>query len=515
MNAVMRAITNVAGLIVTAAVIAPACSAPNENQAPPTERSAVFEGARLITGDGSAPIEDSIFTVMDGAFGLVGRRSEVQIPSGATRVDLTGKTVMPAMVDLHGHLGFQNVPAASMSKEMFTRENLIDHLERLAYHGISAVVDIADLVDRSDLHGGRTTWGDVPLRMRNEIVPGAALFKTAGPGIAWPGSGAQGHPSRSDVPYPVTTVAEAREAVADYARMNPEFIKIWIDDRDGKAKKLTPPIYRAIAEEARARNVPVVAHNVKLADAKELMRAGVEGWVHTPVRGGDEVDDELVAIVKGRIAKNDRPNMWMTPGLRPTWMNTFGGTRPAWVDDPLLLDTYSAEQNQQHLADDLAHLTKEQVESARRSLERDGRNTMRLRAAGIRVGLGTDTGQIRHRIAYFAHLELEALVAIGMSPAEVIVAATRDSADIAKVNTGLVAAGRNADFVVLDANPLDNIANTRRINRVYLRGQEVDRAGLRARWQAQMKSGQRVTSTSSSASRLGPSTSTARTSPSL
>ena len=75
----------------------------------------------------------------------------------------------------------------------------------------------------------------------------------------------------------MTTVAEAREAVADYARMNPEFIKIWADDRDGKAKKLTPPIYRAIAEEARAQH-PVVAHNVTLADAKELMRAGVEGW---------------------------------------------------------------------------------------------------------------------------------------------------------------------------------------------------------------------------------------------
>ena len=157
---------------------------------------------------------------------------------------------MPAMVDLHGHLGFQNVPAASMSKEMYAGES--HRPSRASRHGISAVVDIADLVDRSDLHGGRTKWGDVPLRMRNEIVPGAALFKTAGPGIAWPGSGAQGHPSRSDVPYPVTTVAEAREAVADYARMNPEFIKIWADDRDGKAKKLTPPIYRAIAEEALA-----------------------------------------------------------------------------------------------------------------------------------------------------------------------------------------------------------------------------------------------------------------------
>ena len=282
----------------------------------------------------------------------------------------------------------------------------------------------------------------------------------------------------------MTTVDEAREAVADYASIKPEFIKIWVDDRGGRAKKLTPPIYRAIAEEAHARNIPVVAHNVTLADAKELMRAGVEGWVHVPVRGGDEVDEEILAIVKERIAKGDRPNLWMTPGLRPTWMNTQGGTRPAWLDDPLLQDTYAPAHNQQHLADDLARLTPAQVDDARRSLERDGRNTMRLRAAGVRVVLGTDTGQIRHRIAYFAHLELETLVAIGMTPAEVITAATRDSAEVAKSNTGLVAAGRNADFVVLDANPLDRIANTRRINKVYLRGQEVDRARLRARWRA-------------------------------
>jgi imidazolonepropionase-like amidohydrolase len=389
------------------------------------------------------------------------------------------------MVDLHGHLGFQNVAAGTMSKETFTRENLIDHLERLAYHGISGVIGIADLVDRSDLRGGRTGWGDVPLRVRNEIIPGAALFRTAGPGIAWPGSGAQGHPSRADVPYPVTTVDEAREAVQDYAAMKPEFIKIWVDDRDGRAKKLTPPIYRAIAEEAQKHNIPVVAHNVTLADAKALARAGVEGWVHVPVRGGDVVDDELVEIIRARIASKDRPNMWMTPGLRPAWMSAQGGGRPAWLDDPLLQDTYPPQHNQEHLADELARMTPEQVDTARRSLERDGRNTMRLRAAGIRVVLGTDTGQIRHRIAYFAHLELESLVAIGMTPAEVIVAATRDSADVAKMNTGMVAPGRSADFIVLDANPLENIANTRKIASVYLRGEEVDRAGLRARWRAQ------------------------------
>src|SRR5688572_10814988 len=121
-----------------------ACSSPPQNQTE-VSRATVFEGARLITGDGSQPIDDSAFIIENGQFTRVGRRAEVSPPAGATRVDLTGKTVMPTMVDLHGHLGFQNVPAATMSKETFTRENLIDHLQRLAYHGISGVIGIADL----------------------------------------------------------------------------------------------------------------------------------------------------------------------------------------------------------------------------------------------------------------------------------------------------------------------------------------------------------------------------------
>jgi N-acetylglucosamine-6-phosphate deacetylase len=175
MNAVMRR-TSVAALLAVAALVTAGCS-PRQEAGSGTEQVTVYEGARLITGDGSAPIEDSVFTVSAGTFASVGRRGELQVPPDAERVDLTGKTVMPTLVDLHGHLGFQNVPAATMSKEMFTRENLIDHLERLAYHGISGVVDIADLVDRSDLHGGRTNWGDVPLRMRTETVPGAERFR--------------------------------------------------------------------------------------------------------------------------------------------------------------------------------------------------------------------------------------------------------------------------------------------------------------------------------------------------
>jgi imidazolonepropionase-like amidohydrolase len=445
----------------------------------------VFEGARLITGDGGGPIENSAFIVDHDLFTQVGRRGELRVPAGAVHVDLTGKTVMPAMVDLHGHFGFQHVAEGTMAKEFYTRENLIDHLERLAYHGVGATVGIGDLEDRSDLHGGRTNWGDVPLRVREEIIPNAALFRTAGTGIAWPGSGAQGHPSRVDVSYPVSTVEEARAAVQDYVRMQPEFIKIWVDNRGGTKQTLTPVLYRAIIEEAHKHNVPVGVHNVTLGDAKELMRAGVEGWLHVPVRGGEAVDDELIAIVKQRIAKNDRPNIWMTPALITAWMNTQGGKRPAWLDDPLLRDTYSPQHIEEYWGDPLKNMTPDAVQRARQDFELQGRNAMKLRVAGMRIVTGTDTGQSRFLIGYFNQLDLESLVAIGMTPAEAIVAATRDAAKIARVNSGLVASGKSADFIVLDANPLQNIGNTRRINKVYLRGQEVDRAALKAKWQAE------------------------------
>src|SRR5262252_11119909 len=316
-------------------------------------RITVYEGARLITGDGSAPVENSAFLVENDRFTQVGRRGQIPVPAGAAHVDLTGKTVMPTKVDLHGHIGYQHDWDGTMAKEYFTRENLVDHLQRLAYYGFSAIIGIGDLTDRSDLHGGRTHWGDVPLRVRDEIIPGAALFRTAGTGIAWPGSGANGHPSRTDVPYPVTTVGEARAAVQDNVRIKPEFIKIWVDDRGGRVKKLTPPLYLAIIEEAHKYNVPVAAHNVTLADAKQLMRAGVEGWLHLPVRNGEVPDAELIAIIKDRIAKNDRPHMWFNPGAG--WM---ASSRETW-DDALLRETVPAAQIQELWGDYLSKLTPE------------------------------------------------------------------------------------------------------------------------------------------------------------
>src|SRR5499426_2098788 len=364
--------------LATSLLLISACSGQVERQAPQAAGVAAFEGARLITGDGSPPIENSVFIVDNNHFAAVGRRGEVPIPAGAARVDLTGKTVMPTMVDLHGHIGFQNVAEGTMSKEMYTRDNLVVHLQLLAYNGVGAVVGVGDLVSRSDMKGGRTGWGDVPLKVRDEVVPGAALFKTAGPGLAWPGSGAQGHPSRVDVSYPVSTVEEARAAVDDYVKIKPEFIKIWVDDRGGTKKTLTPDLIRAVADEAHKFNVPVGVHNVTLANAKVLFRAGVEAWMHVPVRGGDVVDDELVGIIKDRIARNDRPVMWMTPAMISAYMNTLGGpARPPFLDDPILKATYAPRHIEEYWGDPLKKMTAAQVARAKESFAEDAKNALK------------------------------------------------------------------------------------------------------------------------------------------
>lgn len=456
------------------------------------QNATLYEGARLITGDGTPAIENSAILVQNGAFIRVGRRGEIQLPTGANRVDLSGKTVMPTLVDMHGHFGFQNLVAGTMSKDMFNRDNLIDHLQRLAYVGVGAVVGVGDLADRSDMHGGRTHWSNVALTIRNETIPGAALFKTAGPGMAWPGSGAQGDPSRVDVSYPVSTPEEARAAVRDYVQMKPEFIKIWVDDRGGAKKTLTPELYGAILDEAHKFNVPVGVHNVKLSDAKLMIKGGMEGWLHVPVRGGDVVDAEIIQLVKDRIARNDRPNMWVTPALITAWMNTTGGPqRPAWRDDPLLKALYSPQQIEKYWGEPLRKMTPADIARAKKEFTADGKNMMLLRAAGMKVVGGTDTGQTRHLVAFQNHLDLESMVAMGLTPMEAIKAATSDGAAAGHFNTGLIAAGRNADFIVLNANPLDNISNTRKIDRVYLRGAEVPRVQYAAKWRAQLKTASR------------------------
>ena len=442
------------------AVLAASCSSRVE---PPASNAVVFEGARLIVGDERPPIENAAFVIENGAFTQVGPAADVRAPEGAARVSLAGKTVMPAIVNAHGHIGYRR--GASFLVENYTRENLIDHLQRLAYHGVAAFMSMG-------------TERDLGYALRDELraspQPDLALFLTAGRGLAMPAGGPA--PPLRDAPYGVSTEAEARAAVRELAAKKIDgYVKIWVDDREGAVKKLTPELYTAAIEEAHALGLKTISHTQDREDVKAVLRAGIDGFAHPSWRKGQEVDDELVALFK------ERPHVFVLLTLWGT-RNQIFGPRPAWIDDPLLRETFTEE--------DIRLLENPKVPPDAAARWKAGvvpQGIARLKAAGVRFGLGDDTGATNgaQYFGYGSHLEMASMVEAGLTPAEVITIVTRNSAEILGLDRlGTVATGKSADFIVLDANPLENIHNTRRISAVYLRGQEVDRAALRAKWAA-------------------------------
>jgi imidazolonepropionase-like amidohydrolase len=440
-----------------------ACSTAAAVQAPDGAARAapyLFEGARLISGDGNAPIENSAFIVEHDRFLRVGKRGELQAPPGAVRVDLTGKTVIPALVDAHSHIGYMK--DLTSGPQNYTRENILDHMHRFAYFGVAA----------SQAMG--TDFGELPFQLRDEMLdgmyPDAARFLTAGRGLAPLAEISAGNMRHAA--YAITTEEGARAAVQELALRNVRIVKTWVDDRGGTVQKLSPTLYRAIIDEAHKHGVRVAAHATQLADAKDLLRAGIDVFAHMIA----DVDDELVGLFK------QHPNTAVLTAL--------GGPRRTiyapWLNPPHLLvtETVSAAQIKR-LQTRLAAATTGELESTRQAWARLTRGIARLHAAGVKIGAATDGGgQTGDQfVGWTMHTEMENMVAAGMTPAQVLVAATRSSAEILGLHDlGTVAPGKSAAFVVLDANPLEDITNTRKINEVYLRGAKVDRARLKARW---------------------------------
>jgi len=258
-NQALRNRTVLACLFGLALLLAIGFLAPAIIQAQQPASVTLFEGARLITGDGGAPVENSAFIVENGRFTAVGRKGQIKVPSGAARVDLTGKTVMPAIVDAHKHLAV-------------TRDVLVDQLQHFAYYGIGTTMSL-----------GQDTGDDV-YKVRAETFPNAARYHTAGRGLTGP------EPGRSQAPYWVTTVAEARKDVDEDAAKKVDIIKLWVDDRDHTVPKLSPELYSAGIDEAHKHHLRTIAHIYTLEDAKGVLRAGIDNFAHS-VRD-KEVDDE-------------------------------------------------------------------------------------------------------------------------------------------------------------------------------------------------------------------------------
>jgi imidazolonepropionase-like amidohydrolase len=427
-----------------------------------------FEGARLLIGDGRV-IDNGIVIVERGRIARVGRSGEVRRPANAARVDLSGKTMMPTLIDAHMHMGFENM--SGWAARNYTRANVVDTLDRLAYYGVGAVfsagtdpVELAQEIQRDQASGK---------------VGGARFVFAAGAGPPGAGPnatllkelGTLGKP----VVHGITGDADARQMVKEVAAQRIPIIKVWVTDRGGTQAKTAPAAYRALIDEAHKHDIRVVAHATDgLADAKDLARAGLDGYIH----GVLEADAEFAAMAK----KNDA---FVTPAQGLGLRGNIPGLEP-WFEDPFFQEAAPPatieryRQQQAKLAPPQPNaLTLQQ------RYERAGRMIKVLLDGGVRIAVGTDAGATPdYPPGYPAHREMEIYTKSGMTPDQVITAATKGGAEALRLDRemGTLEAGKLANLLVLDADPRADIRNTHRIARVYLQGREVDRAALRKKW---------------------------------
>ncbi|HWI85230.1 MAG TPA: amidohydrolase family protein [Sphingomonas sp.] len=405
----------------------------------------------LIDGTGRGPVADQALTIVDGRLSWVGPSAKVKVPHGATVENLAGKYVLPGLIDSHVHLGLVNGIAQDLKYQ--TPENVEKQLHLYAAYGITSVQTLGTEQDLI-----------FPIRDAERAArPDMARVFTAGQGVVFKGSygGAPG------LEQQVATPEEARRMVDRLAARNVDLVKLWVDDEFGLlASRMPPAVSAAVIDQAHKRGKRAIAHVFYYDNAVELTREGVDGFAHA-VRDRP-VDAALLAQMKAR-------GVWQMAATLSREASFTYTTLP-FLHDPFFARGVSpavlAELASPERAKKLAAAVNfpKYAPALRQAMQNFGAEAK----AGVRFGMGTDSGPTARFPGYFAHWELELMVQAGVSPLRALTAATSGNAEIMGArDLGTVQRGKWADLLVLDRNPVADIRNTRAIHEVFIAGRKV------------------------------------------
>ena len=397
-----------------------------------------FTGARVIDGTASAPIDNATLLVSNGRVVAVGPAAQVTIPASATRTSLAGKTVIPGLINAHGHVG----DTVGLTAERYSANQVMKDLRTYAAYGVTSVISLGG--DQAPSFAARASQRTADLDRTRIWVAGPVLEPKS--------------------------PADARKLVAGDAALKVDIVKIRVDDNLGTTEKMPPEIYRAVIDEAHQRRLRVAAHVFYLADAKSLLDAGADFIAHS-IRDAD-VDAPLIAALKRR-------DVCVAPTLMREVSTFVYESAPPFFSDPLFLK-YVDPATVAALKEPARQQEMRNSPSAQRykaALEVASRNLKKLADAGVTIAMGTDTGPPARFQGYFELMELELMARAGLTPRQVLAAATRDAARCMKIDSevGTLQTGKWADFVALDADPLADISNTKKISDVYVAGNKVAR----------------------------------------
>jgi imidazolonepropionase-like amidohydrolase len=416
----------------------------------------MLKNVTVIDGSGRPAQKSMNVLLKEGKIVSISKSSE----SNARVVDMSGKTIMPLLTNVHGHLGMSK--GTTTGPENFTREQIIKELERYQSYGVGTVVSMG--MDKELIFSIRDD-------SRSGKLPGALVY-TAGYGFRSP-LGSRSQETGMEKIYRPTTPDEAISNVKELSALKPDMIKIWVDDQGGTVEKIKPEVYQAIISEAHKYGIRVSAHLYYLEDAHRLLDAGVDIFAHS-IRD-KEVDDALIAKMKSK-------GIVYIPTLTRDGYEFFYGTTQPWIDDsffraslePGVYEMITSQEYKNRI------VSNPRYQKNKEAYNMALKNLKKVHDADVLVVMGTDSGAQPVRAQGFSeHLELQLMVEAGLTPFQVITVATRNSSNALRLKEqGVLSPGMRADFIVLNANPENDIKATQSIHAVWKNGVEVNRGPL-------------------------------------